>query len=175
MKKVALSLSLLLSFAFAQAQGVTPDAAAAARELMQVTNYRQMAMQSNAELAKHVPAMMMQGAEASLERGEPLSSKDRALAMAKIKELIPGATAKIMSVINDPKLIEEMEAATIPLYAKHFTADELRQMAAMYRTPLGQKMLAKMPVLMGDSMQLGQQIIMPRMMKAINDHMESLK
>lgn len=45
------------------------------------------------------------------------------------------------------------------IYARHFTAPELRELIAFYRTPLGQKTLKTMPQIMNDSVQL----IMPRM------------
>lgn len=36
------------------------------------------------------------------------------------------------------------------IYAQHFTADELKGLLAFYKTPLGDKMLAEMPKVMGD-------------------------
>jgi uncharacterized protein len=45
------------------------------------------------------------------------------------------------------------------IYARHFTASELRELTAFYKTPLGQKSLKAMPQIMADSVQL----IMPRM------------
>ncbi|MEM1270940.1 MAG: DUF2059 domain-containing protein [Bacteroidota bacterium] len=44
----------------------------------------------------------------------------------------------------------------IRLYADAFTEDELREISAFYRTPTGQKSIAKMPTLMMQGMQLGQ-------------------
>lgn len=40
------------------------------------------------------------------------------------------------------------------LYAKHFTADELKQLLAFYRTPIGRKSLDVMPALMREGMAL---------------------
>jgi uncharacterized protein len=37
-----------------------------------------------------------------------------------------------------------------PIYARYFTADELRQLAAFYRTPIGQKGLRVLPQVLGD-------------------------
>ncbi len=37
-----------------------------------------------------------------------------------------------------------------PIYARHFTVAELRELAAFYRTPTGAKALHEMPQVMGD-------------------------
>jgi uncharacterized protein len=42
------------------------------------------------------------------------------------------------------------------VYARNFTADELRQVTAFYRTPVGQKMLEKLPAITQESMTVGQ-------------------
>jgi hypothetical protein len=39
------------------------------------------------------------------------------------------------------------------IYARHFSAEELRALTAFYRTPVGIKALAVMPKVMGESMQ----------------------
>src|SRR5207248_708744 len=42
------------------------------------------------------------------------------------------------------------------IYARHFTADELKEIIAFYRQPVGQKMVDKMPVIAQQSMVAGQ-------------------
>lgn len=37
-----------------------------------------------------------------------------------------------------------------PIYARHFTVAELRELATFYRTPTGAKALSEMPQVMGD-------------------------
>jgi len=62
-----------------------------------------------------------------------------------------------------PKLMAEFDSRTgeftdvlATVYAANFTAQELRDMTAFYRTPTGQKMLERLPTVMQQSMQLGQ-------------------
>src|SRR5262249_28712636 len=52
--------------------------------------------------------------------------------------------------------IDDLMDQIAPLYARHFTGDELRQLAAFYRTPVGQKILQTLPVLMQESGTIGQ-------------------
>jgi hypothetical protein len=52
----------------------------------------------------------------------------------------------------------ELAGSISAIYALHFTADELREITAFYRGPMGQKFLQVMPRIMQDSMAAGQKI-----------------
>ncbi len=43
----------------------------------------------------------------------------------------------------------------VPIYAKHFTHEEINQLLEFYRTSVGQKVIEKMPSVMQESMSLG--------------------
>jgi hypothetical protein len=74
----------------------------------------------------------------------------------------PGREKDIRSLVQDyvrpalkdgmPELIQGFEA----LYASNFTVDEMDQIIAFYRTPVGRKTLQQMPQIMQQSMALGQ-------------------
>ena len=61
-----------------------------------------------------------------------------------------------------------MEDAPV-VYARYFTAAELREMLAFYRTPVGQKTLSVLPQVMSEIMAL----VMPKLPKVQKDVMES--
>lgn len=84
----------------------------------------------------------------------------------------------IKQVIGDvlkeqmPSLLEHIA----PLYAKYYTADEIRQLIAFYKSPLGVKMLRVNPTLMRESTALGEQwgkdlqpMLQKRLEKALGD------
>lgn len=54
----------------------------------------------------------------------------------------------------DPKELEEL---ILPIYVKHLTAEEMEAAIAFYRTPEGQSILRKMPLVVQESIQVGQQ------------------
>lgn len=62
---------------------------------------------------------------------------------------------------------EALVDLTIPVYDKHFTHQEIKDMIALYKTPLGQKMLEKMPLIMQESMEKGQEFGREIAMRAI--------
>lgn len=45
----------------------------------------------------------------------------------------------------------------VPIYARHFSADEIKQLIAFYESPIGKKMTAEMPAITSESMTAGQQ------------------
>ncbi|MEM7455342.1 MAG: DUF2059 domain-containing protein [Planctomycetota bacterium] len=51
----------------------------------------------------------------------------------------------------------EMVELVIPMYEKHFTKEDIMAMTEFYLSPIGQKMLAAQPLIMQESMAIGQQ------------------
>jgi len=45
---------------------------------------------------------------------------------------------------------------TIPIYDKYFTEEEIRQIIAFYKTPIGQKIISTMPSVMREAMNAGE-------------------
>ena len=50
---------------------------------------------------------------------------------------------------------EELIRMTIPIYDKHLTHEEIRGLIAFYQTPLGAKLIEKLPAIAQDSMLVG--------------------
>jgi hypothetical protein len=61
--------------------------------------------------------------------------------------------------------IDEITQAMIPTYQQHFTKGDIAAMNAFYASPVGQKVLQELPVVM----QEGSQAAMPIMMKYLSD------
>jgi hypothetical protein len=173
MKKILVALSASLAFAaplsFAQnapaaptAAAVDPAALAATGELFEAMNYRALAQGMLEQMRRTMPAMMTQGAAAAIDNNPKLNAAEKKKAHEKLNKELPQAVALFDGVFGDPSLVDEMLRVTAQIYARHFTVDELHQIAAFYKTPVGTKMLATMPQLMSESMQAGQQVVMPR-------------
>lgn len=54
--------------------------------------------------------------------------------------------------INTDKLVEKL----VPVYDKHLTHDDVRQVIEFYRSPVGRKMIAVLPQISRDSMKIGE-------------------
>jgi len=54
--------------------------------------------------------------------------------------------------------IEELITSIATIYAVNFSRDELGQLLAFYRTPVGQKFIEKMPTITQQSLAVGQKL-----------------
>lgn len=172
MKKFLAALSVLLAFSapvvFAQnvapSAPAAPDAAtlAAANAMLVSMNYRSVAQSMFGQMRQAMPTMMKQGAAASINNNPKLDAKQKQAALDKVSKDLPKAVAAIDGIFADPVVLDDMMQETAKLYARHFTVTELQQIAVFYKTPVGAKMLATMPQLTAESMQMSQRVVMPR-------------
>jgi hypothetical protein len=77
-------------------------------------------------------------------------------------------------MISDPALLDEIIAEMVPLYANTYSVAEIRQLAAFYQSPVGQKMLASMPKLMSEGLVISNRIIGPRVGKIVAQTMQAI-
>lgn len=128
-----LALALLWT-APATAQS-NPEAEAAAKELI-------IAMRADQQV-KNVFPIIMQQLKPMITGGKPEATRD-------FDALMPVA----LGVMNEQTA--EFVGMLAGLYARNFSADELRQITAFYNSPGGQKLLDKQPALMQESAVVGQ-------------------
>lgn len=170
MKKIVVALLAsvaLVQGAFAADPASANATTAAVRDLLDAMHYRATWQASMDQMTKAMPNMMRQQAEAAIKGNTSLTDAQRKEQMQKIEADLPKMAEVIRNVMNDPAVISEMEAEVTALYARHFTADEVKQIAAYYRTPVGAKSLQLMPQIMGESMAISQRITGPRLQKAM--------
>jgi uncharacterized protein len=128
---------LLLSLPAGRAQAPAPDAMEAARSL--VTTMK-LADQYKALL----PAILL-GLKPALTQDRPEIERDYEAMMPMVADAF---TPYYTSMVD----------GIAAIYATNFTADELRQIEAFYRQPVGQKMLEKLPVISQQALAVGQEI-----------------
>lgn len=69
-------------------------------------------------------------------------------------------------------------ASLVPIYDRHFTEAELKQMVAFYQTDLGKKTIAVMPMVMKESLAAGQvwgQKMAPKLMARLEERFKQEK
>ena len=159
---LAASLALIGAPAAVHAQTADAASTAAANELFDSMNYRVLLRGMMQQMGQGMAASMRSAAEAAINNNPKLSDQDKQAALIKLEAELPGTLNAMQSVLNDPTLVDDILSETVPIYARNFSADELKQITAFYRSPVGAKMLAKMPQLMGEGMQVGQQIVARR-------------
>jgi uncharacterized protein len=121
--------------ATAQAQAPTAGAVAAARELIVV--------KGGAAMFEPVIPGVIETAKNSLVPNNPNLSKELNDVAAQLRRDYEGKKAELV-----------YEVALI--YATHFTEQELKDLVAFYKSPLGQKMLKEEPLALDQSMKKAQ-------------------
>ena len=127
MRRIVLIVLVALSCLPARAQAPgSPEAQAAAKELLAIMSADMMGQMTDALIAQMWP---------QLERA--LSAKVGPAPMAEIRTEMERSLKAFVAdaTINDAPVV----------YAKHFSAQELRDMAAFYKTPTGAKALRLLP------------------------------
>jgi uncharacterized protein len=125
----------LLSGNAAAAQTPSPDVVAAAHELV-------VTMRAADQLKTLLPIIMQQ-LKPAIVQGRPQVERDYDAVMPLILEGITARGGEFVDLVA-------------AVYARNFTADEIRQVTAFYRSPVGQKFLEKMPVVTQESFAAGQ-------------------
>lgn len=72
------------------------------------------------------------------------------------KKMAPEVPEKYWMQIKKEVKGEEFVEMTIPIYARHFNHDEIKQIISFYETPTGAKLVKEMPFVVQESMTAGQ-------------------
>lgn len=126
---------LLLPSAPAAPQALSPEAVAAARELVTI-------MRVEEQIKVILPAVLL-SLKSALSRGNPLIERDYDAALP---AMLDAMNARM-------KDFTELQAA---IYARNFSPDELKELTTFYLQPIGQKLISRNPELAKQSMAAGQ-------------------
>lgn len=178
MKKFVVTALCMLAFSLpsARAQSANPPldpaAVAAVQDLLASMKYRELMVASFAQMEATLPETFKAGIEASINANTSLNAREKKDALALATKEMPNMLAAVKATFHDPSLIDEMLVEIVPMYARHFSAAEIRELAAFYKTPLGAKMLTKMPEILNESVQMSQRLVMPRIGAVIDNIMQ---
>lgn len=95
-------------------------------------------------------------------------------AVAQAQQMMP----KVMDVVYKQLTWESLKPDMMQIYAEVFTESEIKEITAFYQSPIGQKLIEKMPELTTKSMQLMQKrmvTIMPELQKSIAETAKEAK
>lgn len=177
---VAIASAILVTCApaFAQTSAPLPSAdpqvVEATKKMLETMRVRETMATAFQQVEQRMPAQMAQSVAAAVRNNPKLDEKQKAEALKKFQQDAPKMQARLHAVFADPTLINDMVNEMVPVYAETYTLDEIRQLTAFYASPLGQKMLAKMPQLMGRSMEIGNRVMAPRMEKFMAESMQDV-
>ena len=76
--------------------------------------------------------------------------------MASFREAYPKVPESLWTELQKQMDPASVVTLMVPVYDRHFTADEVKQLIAFYETPLGKKVLKELPGVTTESMQIAE-------------------
>lgn len=134
-----LFLALALLFSFQVRADQTPASEATIRELMEVTQARSLVENALSQVEGMTQKMV---ADMVTDKNLP----------PEVDAVIQRMFQRILKVSREEITWEKLEPDFIALYSESFSQEELEGMLAFYKSPVGQAVNRKMPVLMQKSM-----------------------
>jgi len=162
MKKLAVAAAALLLSGALHAAPASPQSVEA---VLEVTRVEAMLNTMYANLEP----MMRQAMQQSVGGRKVTAEEQRLL------DALPGKFAALM---REEMAWEKLKPLYVQVYAESFDQEEIDALLVFYRSPAGQALIGKMPVVMQKSMALVQgqmQSFLPRMQKAIDEAMAEAK
>jgi uncharacterized protein len=129
---------------------------AAINRLLDAMEFEKTMAQAMNMMKVAMPRQMLDGARAAIESSKLAEDKKRE-AIARIEAEMPALSDTLLNQFLGKEFLDDVQKNTIRIYSRHFTTEEIDQLAAFYRSPVGQKTLAKMPVIMQESVQFAMQ------------------
>jgi hypothetical protein len=158
MKKLLLAFALLAATpAFAADK---PASEATIRELLEVSDAKSLVERSYDQ----IDGMLEQSLQQTLG-GKPMNPEQEKLA-AEMR-------AKVIGLVREQLSWEKLEPTYVKLYAETFSESDLQGMVKFYKTPAGQSLLKKLPLLMENVMRMMMtelQALLPKMKPMVEDY-----
>jgi uncharacterized protein len=166
MKKLLLSLGIVISLLGASIAGASEpiDAVkeAALNRLLDAMEFEKTMQQTMNAMKSAMPQQMASGARMAIE-ASATSAESKREALAKLDKEMPATSAMLMDKFLGKEFLDDVQKTTIQIYAKHFTTAEIDELAMFYRSPIGKKMMSKLPAITQESMQATMQQMQKRM------------
>jgi hypothetical protein len=148
---------------------VSPEERAAIKDLFDAMNTREGLTQAFGAIAQTLPPRMGEAMNRQIEAYPSLSAEQKQKVREGMNAPFEAAVREAASIVTNPKLVDDTMEKMVPIYAARFSTQEIKQLTAFYRTPLGNKLLTSLPQISAESLQAGVQVFSPR----INAIMES--
>lgn len=142
---------------------VTPEARAAIKDLIEVTKTRDNLAKTYQAMTQNLPPQLAQAMNVAIENNASLNAEQKQKVRANMNQPFEAAVKDANTILSDPKVVEESIDRMYPIYAKYFTPDEIRQITAFYKSPVGAKTLTTMPLVISESLQAGFALVQPRL------------
>ncbi len=148
------------------AAGSEPPSDASIREMLELAQSRQLVDGMKTQLDGMVRASMQEAMQKALH-GNTMTPEQEAV----LEEM----RSKMMAVVDDTLSWDALLPIYMRTYRASFTQDELDGMTAFYKTPAGQALIRKMPLVMQNILGEMQGIMRPMQQRIMDIQRETLQ
>lgn len=149
---VAGSAAAQVSATATPASNIDAAKEAAINRMLDAMEYEKSVQQMMVQMKAMLPQQMAAGSRAAIQQSN-LAEDKKQEAIAKLDKEMPEVATQIFDQFLGKDFVAEATRMVIDIYGRHFTTEEINQLADFYSTPVGKKMTAKLPVIMQESMQ----------------------
>jgi hypothetical protein len=143
-----LCLTLFASFSlFAQQKAAPAKDSAASQQRSTTTN----AKPAEAEAAKVAEIRRL----LELTGTRDMVNEMKSSMLEQFRRNAPGMPNEMLNEMMAELKAEDLVESMIPVYSKHFTGDDIKQLIAFYQSPFGKKVLREMPQIIAESNDVG--------------------
>ncbi|CAI3144049.1 hypothetical protein MWMV2_MWMV2_02314 [Acinetobacter oleivorans] len=133
-----------------------PASSESVKELMKVTKSQDLYKQMNSYIEQMISKTI---SEVEMQQGKPLNSQQ--------KQVVANFAKKFSNITVEDMGWEKLEPEFTRIYVTNFTQEEIDGLINFYKSPVGQAAINKMPLVMEQSMKLGQDLTKEAMPKII--------
>jgi len=142
------------------------------RELLEMSGSDQLAGQMSLAILADVEQTYPQMMEFAISEHKELNDGNKARLADELESFDDFAVKFRARFDERMKISEVIDAVYIPLYDQYFTKEDLEQMVAFYSTPVGQKAITRMPLLMQEALSGVYRIVQPQVVGLIQEIVE---
>jgi hypothetical protein len=181
MKSTVLTLLFAAVFLLAAAEGraqqtTPPEKAALIKELIELTGANSNAVAIMNSVVTQLQHDSQKQFEMALEKMGNLTPEAREVLVEKEAEDAKRINDRVMQLFRERIDFKKITGeVSYEIMDKYYTADELKDLIAFYKTPTGQKAIKLMPQIFADSIQKMSERLTPQLMPIVNQVMEEEK
>jgi hypothetical protein len=142
------------------------------RELLEMSGSDQLAGQMSLAILADIQETYPQMMEFVISEHAELDDIEKTRLAAELESFDDFAVKFRARFDERMKISEVVDAVYIPLYDEYFTKEDLEQMVAFYSTPVGQKAISRMPVLMQEALSGVYRAVQPQVVGLIQEIVE---
>jgi hypothetical protein len=143
-----------LALAYQNGEGVPKDPTKAAELWRTAADQGYAPAQTNLGIAEKREAILR-----LLDMTQPtaIAMQTRDAILQQMKRMFPTVPEALWQELASEFKMEEFRELVIPIYARHFSLEDLNALIAFYSTPMGQRVIHELPAIAGESMAIGAQ------------------